>query len=417
MVAVSSYLRFRHAAFAGLAATLASYALVTAITTDAFAQEAKMVLEADEARNEAPASTGDAASTTIAPRHDIVGGTGPNAVVPPITRTAPVVAAKSLFGAQRAPAPLAARAIGFYSKGCLAGAVQLPVNGTAWQAMRLSRNRNWGHPSLIAAIERLANDARKHDGWPGLLVGDMSQPRGGPMLTGHNSHQIGLDADIWLTPMPARELTRQEREDMSAISTLAPGHLTVDPKIWTPQHAAIIKRAAGFGDVERVLVHPAIKKAICEATPQGPDRGWLAKVRPVWGHFYHFHVRLGCPKGMVGCLPQSPVPTDDGCGKELDEWYQRLTAPPQPPGPPQPPKPPMTLEQLPAECRLVLAAEQPAAPVAPFCPPRLSQRLHRGRKRPRLPPNLSRRLTCLWLCPDGSPDFSSCLPLLLWSLI
>ena len=31
------------------------------------------------------------------------------------------------------------------------------------------------------------------------------------MITGHASHQLGLDADIWLTPMPA-ELTRRERE-------------------------------------------------------------------------------------------------------------------------------------------------------------------------------------------------------------
>ena len=71
--------------------------------------------------------------------------------------------------------------------------------------MRLSRNRNWGHPKLVEFLERLAEKAKKV-GWNGLLVGDMSQPRGGPMLTGHTSHQIGLDADVWLTPMPERNL-------------------------------------------------------------------------------------------------------------------------------------------------------------------------------------------------------------------
>jgi penicillin-insensitive murein endopeptidase len=64
-------------------------------------------------------------------------------------------------------------------------------------------------------VQRLADKAPT-TGWHGLLVGDMSQPRGGPMRTGHASHQVGLDADIWLTPMPNRELTRQEREEMSA---------------------------------------------------------------------------------------------------------------------------------------------------------------------------------------------------------
>jgi hypothetical protein len=38
-------------------------------------------------------------------------------------------------------------------------------------------------------------------GWgKGLYIGDISQPRGGPMTSGHASHQIGLDADIWMLP-------------------------------------------------------------------------------------------------------------------------------------------------------------------------------------------------------------------------
>src|SRR5262245_60910951 len=64
--------------------------------------------------------------------------------------------AKELFGAVKTPAPLAARSIGFYAKGCLAGAAALPIDGPAWQAMRLSRNRNWGHPDLVALVEKLA---------------------------------------------------------------------------------------------------------------------------------------------------------------------------------------------------------------------------------------------------------------------
>src|SRR4029078_5656442 len=103
--------------------------------------------------------------------------------------------ARDLFGAAAAPAPLAARAIGSYAKGCLAGGVSLPINGPDWQVMRLSRNRNWGTPQLLDFLERLSSAARAFDGGPGLLIGDMSQPRGGPMLTGHTSHQVGLDAD------------------------------------------------------------------------------------------------------------------------------------------------------------------------------------------------------------------------------
>ena len=179
--------------------------------------------------------------------------------------------AKALFGAATSPAPLSARAIGSYSRGCLAGGVALPVNGPGWQVMRLSRNRNFGHPRLVAYLEALARDARRI-GWPGLLVGDMAQPRGGPMLTGHSSHQIGLDADIWLTPMPNRVLTRSERENMTAVSMLR-DPLNVDRDIWTMTHTRLIKLAASYAEVERIFVHPAIKQALCDQA--GQDRAWL----------------------------------------------------------------------------------------------------------------------------------------------
>ncbi len=269
-----------------------------------------------------------------------------------------IIPAKKLFGKVKGPSLLQARAIGSYSRGCIAGAVALPVDGPAWQAMRLSRNRTWGHPKLIGMIERFATESQKYDGWNGLLVGDISQPRGGPMLTGHMSHQLGLDADIWLMPMPDRKLSKQERETISAVSMLDNTELAVDPKVFTDKHVKILKRAASYPEVERVLVHPAIKKALCDAA--GTDRGWLGKVRPIYGHHYHFHVRIGCPPGSTGCVAQKAVTGEDGCTAEVEGWLKRmarakLPAPPKPPGwKPAPPPPPMTLADMPADCKMVL---------------------------------------------------------------
>ncbi len=270
--------------------------------------------------------------------------------------------ARELFGAVSEPAPLAARAIGSYAKGCLAGGVSLPINGPDWQVMRTTRHRNWGTPVLLDYLERLASDARALDGWPGLLVGDMSQPRGGPMLTGHTSHQVGLDADIWLTPMPDRILSEQEREDMNAVSMLK-DPFTVDPEIFTVLQVKLIKRAASYPQVARIFVHPAIKKALCQMAPQvGKDRAWLGKVRPWWNHHYHFHVRLACPPGMEGCENQKAVNGDDGCGQELTNWYAMLKKSAieiakQPPGTkPWVGKPPLTMAQLPKECGTVLTS-------------------------------------------------------------
>lgn len=269
--------------------------------------------------------------------------------------------AKQLFGNTPLPSATEAKVHGFYSAGCVAGAVAIPVDGPHWQAMRLERNRRWGHPDLIALVQRLSEEA-VNDGWPGLLVGDISQPRGGPMLTGHASHQIGLDADIWLTRMPNRRLTRSERANTSAISVLKQGTLNVDPAIWTSEHAKLLRRAASYRQVERLFVHPGIKKAMCDA--YGSDRSndrWMIKIRPYYGHHYHFHIRMKCPADSPNCRPQDPVPSSgSGCDSSLDWWFTDEPWTPKPGAKPKPRRE-KTLADLPPACRGVLAAPRPAS--------------------------------------------------------
>jgi len=267
----------------------------------------------------------------------------------------PKLGAKELFGRKVLPAAMPTHVVGFYAKGCIAGAEALPINGENWQVMRLSRNRYWGHPNLIALLKRLADKAHKDAGWPGILVGDMSQPRGGPMLTGHASHQVGLDADIWLTPMPDRRLSREEREDTSAVMMVRADRLDVDPSVWTPNHLAVIRAAAQEPSVQRIFVNAAIKKALCREAKG--DRGWLHKVRPMYGHDYHFHIRIKCPPGAAGCESQPEPAASDGCKPaDLAYWFKDSVLHPKPPKVPPKPKPPITLAQLPAACRQVLAA-------------------------------------------------------------
>ena len=262
---------------------------------------------------------------------------------------APGPPAKELFGRARTAAPAEPAAIGFYSRGCLAGARQLPIDGANWQVMRLSRNRNWAHPELIAFLKRFSAEAAKSSGWPGILVGDLSQPRGGPMLTGHVSHQVGLDADIWLVPMPARTLTRQEREELSSIVTVREDRLDIDPRAWTEGHLAVLRTAAMDPGVQRIFVNPAIKRAACRAAKGEP---WLGKLRPERGHDSHFHVRMFCPHGSA-CTEQEPIPPGDGCDDSLEWWFTDEALNPK-----EPPKsrPPLVMADLPEQCREVLSA-------------------------------------------------------------
>ena len=259
--------------------------------------------------------------------------------------------AKELFGRAASPSVHQPEALGQYSRGCLAGAVQLPETGPTWQAMRLSRNRNWGHPETIAFIQRLSRSAVEA-GWNGLYVGDISQPRGGPMLTGHASHQVGLDADIWMLPPGSLRLSRTQREKLSSISIRSKDLRNVN-KNWTRAHHEILRAAAKDPAVARIFVTAPAKLRMCKDAPRN-DRDWLRKIRPWWGHHYHFHVRLNCPPGSRNCQDQAPIPAGDGC-KDAVWWVTDALKPRDPKAKPRPKKPPITLAGLPRSCRQVIS--------------------------------------------------------------
>jgi penicillin-insensitive murein DD-endopeptidase len=267
----------------------------------------------------------------------------------------PKIPAKQLFARKLLPSAGPTRVIGSYAKGCIGGAVPMPITGNTWQVMRLSRNRNWGHPDIIALLKRLSVKAHKDAGWPGILVGDIGQPRGGPALSGHASHQLGLDADVWLTPMPDHLLSREEREEMSAVMMVRDDRLDIDPKVFTPSHLVVLRDAAQEPSVQRIFVNPAIKKALCRDA-RG-DRSWLSKIRPWWGHDYHFHIRMRCPPGSTECQGQPSQSEDEGCKEaDLAFWFKESVLHPKPPPIPPTPRPPMTLAQMPAACRQILNA-------------------------------------------------------------
>ncbi|PCH98609.1 MAG: penicillin-insensitive murein endopeptidase [Rhodobacteraceae bacterium] len=275
--------------------------------------------------------------------------------------------ANKLFGAKSAPSHQDASPFGSYAKGCLAGAQELPQTGATWQAMRLSRHRNFGHPEMISFLKRLSVKAAQVKGWKGLYVGDISQPRGGPMLSGHQSHQMGLDADIWMLPPKRLDLSRAEREKLSSISVRSKNLRRVNGN-WTAGHMAVLKAAASDPAVDRIFVTAPAKIWMCK-NARG-NKKWLQKIRPYWGHHYHFHVRLKCPKGSVGCKKQKPTVAQlsknaTGCDKDLNWWVTAALQPPDPKAAKKPKKPRVkkrgardyVMADLPNQCRRVLASK------------------------------------------------------------
>jgi penicillin-insensitive murein DD-endopeptidase len=231
-----------------------------------------------------------------------------------------------------------ARSIGTYTAGCLQGGVSLPANGTGYQVMRLSRNRVYGHPNLIDFIEHMGQIAALKQ-WGTMLVGDLGQPRGGPTLSGHRSHQTGLDVDIWylLSDVAGRRSLRPyERESWSAPSVIYKNSNEINPAQWSLANEQMLEAAARAPEVERIFVHAGIKRQLCmRKTPHD----WLRKIRPWWGHDDHFHVRLKCPENSPECRGQETTPEGDGCDATLAWWFseeaqQKLAEiRKQPPGP------------------------------------------------------------------------------------
>lgn len=275
--------------------------------------------------------------------------------------------ASILFGAQDTSSPHVPTAVGSYTRGCAAGLVELPETGPSWQAMRLSRNRNWGHPVMIDFLVDLSESAQKI-GWNGLYIGNISQPRGGPISSGHRSHQIGLDVDIWhLKPQHLR-LTQRERETISSVSVRSADQRSVTP-YWSDEHHTLLKAAASDPRVDRIFVAAAIKVEMCQgAAPQ--DTPWLQKIRPLSGHNTHFHVRLKCPESDTQlCQTQRPdVATlskgGSGCDDTLTWWVTDYLNPPPravvrsaaPPPRPRRGVKDYTMAELPQQCQDVLTA-------------------------------------------------------------
>jgi len=266
--------------------------------------------------------------------------------------------AKQQFGAMSSGSHQRPAAYGGYAKGCVAGAVQLPETGPTWQAMRLSRNRNWAHPTAVDFVQDLSAFAATLPGWKGIYVGDMSQPRGGPMTSGHRSHQIGLDMDIWMMPATRMNLSAKARENLSAVSMRRAGGAYVNSN-WSADQHALIRAAASDKRVARIFVFPGAKVKMCN--DEKGNRTWLRKVRPWWGHHYHFHVRLSCPRGRRGCVNQAPPPPGDGCAG-AQKWVDDILNPP-PPKPVDPnapkvkPRREYVLADLPKQCVSVLRSK------------------------------------------------------------
>lgn len=234
---------------------------------------------------------------------------------------------------------------GTYSAGCMDGGIKLPVKGAGYYLGGVHDNRAYGQPELINYIKKLgrfvSTDLKRT-----LVIGDLSSPRGGPaplFSSLHQSHQNGLDVDIWF-----RAAKKTENADkIKQVLMLDSSWNNINSKYWTEDNVQILKEAASFEEVDRIFVNPVIKKELCR---EHSGEKWMGKIRGWWGHAEHFHVRLKCPEGSTNCQPQKPVPDGDGCGEELAWWFSEEAKSGST-------KEPRKYPELPKECEVVYKEE------------------------------------------------------------
>jgi penicillin-insensitive murein endopeptidase len=229
-----------------------------------------------------------------------------------------------------------AEAIGSPDHGCLAGAARLPLDGPGYEVVHPERRRYFGHPDMIDFVAGLARRAQAA-GLPLLYVGDMAQARGGPIVSSdHHSHETGLDVDLWFTFGPKYSLTPAKKESPDPRSMLQAGNPRVDPTRFGSNQMTLLRFALADPRVERILVNPAIKLALCRGVAGANwfGKDWLRRLQPWSGHDDHFHVRLRCPETSHACEPsRTPVPDGDGC----DAASVNRAVRPAPKAPPAPP--------------------------------------------------------------------------------
>ena len=199
-------------------------------------------------------------------------------------------------------------AIGEYALGCLKGAETFTGKEKGLVISQMKRGRYWGHPDLIRLLTRAGEDFYKSN--KALIIGDLSQSRGGPTLTGHNSHQNGLDVDVWFKTIKATDqlsLKELETEDMKPMPELGDDQIKM------------IKLFTQDSNVERIFINPGFKKKLCLDKKLTAEEHH--KLRAWWGHDDHIHVRLKCPVDSSLCISQKPIPAGDGCGEDLNWWF------------------------------------------------------------------------------------------------
>jgi penicillin-insensitive murein endopeptidase len=222
------------------------------------------------------------------------------------------------------PSPEISLSLGYYSEGKLEKARAFKSDRNNLLLLFPRRERHYANKVLLEMVEQSFRRYRRDNpSTERLQIGEVTAINGGP-LSGHNSHQNGLDLDaIYLRS----DLTEQEINDSGSFreSFVEEGRVTENFDI--ARNWELFKIFVATGTVNRIFVDMAIKKEMCAyATIMGEyqtQEEALRVLRPWPRHDDHFHLRLKCPTDSPECVGQTPPPAGPGCDdlEMIDESF------------------------------------------------------------------------------------------------
>lgn len=210
-------------------------------------------------------------------------------------------------------------AVGFYTDGSVETSAVFPDSGPGFVKIFRLRKRGYGTATLVRTISLAAAAFRtQYPTGDRLQIGDTSDWNGG-YISGHASHQNGLDAD-----MGYLQTNKVERDPNNSgpngFSEIFVKNGAVTANFDIPRNWAILRNLVARGNVSRIFVDPVIKSTFCkkaaaiDPTLSAANRNEvLRRIRPYGNHADHFHMRIKCPVGHKKCVAQSEPPTGTGC--------------------------------------------------------------------------------------------------------
>ena len=205
------------------------------------------------------------------------------------------------------------QAVGFYTNGTLINATGLPPHPNLLKLFA-PRNRKFATRELAQLLvglgvhmHQLAPKAER------LQIGDIAAEHGG-FISGHGSHQNGLDVDIVFL---RNDHAEQDPNEVAGFVESFVENGVISPNFDLPRNWEFVKAAVSSGIINRIFVDQIVKDKLCDhaktTSEYSTETEALRRLRPWPNHPDHFHVRIKCPAGNPRCVIQDEPPEGPGC--------------------------------------------------------------------------------------------------------